>query len=636
MGTSWLSRLLNSKARTQSRPRPARRRRKLRGEKLESREVFAALTATLNGTILSVFDGTTTTDYDTTVAAAVALDGGGTGTLAVTGDADNNAFIVSGSSVTIGLVTLNVTAIDGLSLDGGGGIDRYAFNADTSITPSVGVVTIANTGPNGGTLDFVTSTVDVTVDLNSTTNVVSSNLTIEFTPGTTIRRIIGGAGNDTFIGDANINLFFGKGGNDTLEGRDGNDTLVGEAGDDELIGGNGFDNYVFRADTALGTDSITDSAAGNQNSLDFTMTTELVTVDLRQAVNVVNAFLTLNIDSGVGTFYAVKGGQGGNIINGDDLKNVITGGAANDLLIGNGGDDGLNGGLGNDTLRGGDGNDTLVGADGNDTFEGGAGDDNLSGGTGDNRFIFAANTQLGTDKITDAGAKSALDFAQTSSAITVNLGLKTKQVVNSNLSLILGTTTLYGLTGGAGSDTLIGNNVANVLVGNGGDDTLRGMGGNDQMNGNSGDDNLEGGGGNDVLLGSTGNDVLMGTTGDDILNGGEGSDVLVGGLGVDLLVAGTEVDILIGGASIYTLDDFKAVRTKLLSTLGMSIDAAAGVLTTGTTPLDSSTITDDGVADKLYGNATSEVAPGAADLFFSSVGDNLPDFVLDVDENIVV
>lgn len=634
MGTSWLSRFFDSKPRSQPRPRRAARRRKLRVEKLESREVFAALTATLNGTILSVFDGTTTTDYDTTVAAAVALDGGGTGTLAVTGDAANNTFTVSGSSVTIGQVTLNVTGIDGLSFDGGGGIDTYAFNADTSITPSVGVVTIANT--SGGTLNFAASTVDLDVDLNSATNVVSSNLTIDFATGTTIRSIIGGSGNDTFIGDDNVNLLIGGAGNDTLEGRGGNDTLVGEGGDDALIGGDGFDNYVFKADSALGTDTVTDSSVGNQNALDFTSSTALVTVDLRQITNVVNGFLTLNIANGAGSIYAVKGGQAGNVLYGDDFKNVLTGGASNDFLSGNGGDDGLNGGLGNDTLRGGDGNDTLVGADGNDTLEGGAGDDNLNGGTGNNHFVFAANSQLGTDKITDAGAKSSLDFAQTSTAVSVNLGLKTKQVVNANLSLILGTTGLYGLAGGAGNDTLIGNNVANVISGNGGDDTIRGLGGNDQMNGNAGDDNLDGGEGNDVLLGSAGNDVLLGANGDDILNGGEGIDILVGGLGVDLLVAGTERDILIGGTSTYTLDDFKAVRAKWFSTLGMNFNDAVGIITSGTTPLDSSVIFDDGSADKMYGNATSEVAPGSADLFFSSVGDVLADFVTDVDKNIVI
>jgi Ca2+-binding RTX toxin-like protein len=646
MGMFWSPRATHSR----SRPRPTKRGRKMGVEKLESREVFAALTATLNGTILSVFDGATTTDYDTTVATAVALNGGGNGTMKVTGDAANNTFVVNGPSVSVGLVKLSLTGVNGLYLDGGGGVDTYAFDADTSITPNIGIVTIKNT-PSAGTLDFSTTSTSINVNLSQSKNIVTGGLTIKYDAGTLIRRVIGGSGSDCITGDANINLLFGGGGNDKLNGLGGDDTLVGQAGNDTLTGGEGFDNYVFQADTQLGTDTIIESSLASswcgtsasaplgENGLDFTATTNtLVTVDLRQKVNVVNQFLTIINKSGPGSIYAVRGGQAGNVINGDDYKNILTGGASDDLLIGNGGDDGINGALGRDTLRGSDGNDTLIGADGNDTFEGGAGDDNLSGGGGDNRFIFAANTQLGTDSITDAGMKSALDFAQTTSDIKVNLGLKTKQVVNANLSLILGTATpLYGLAGGSGNDLLIGNAFDNVIVGNSGNDTIRAMGGFDQVNGNDGDDTLDGGAAKDILLGSAGNDILLGGDGDDILNGGDGDDILIGGTGIDTLVGGFNNDILIGASTIYGENQIKAIRSKWIAGLAISFDAAVQSVTTGTNPLDGASIVDDAAADKVFGNATSlEVAPGAKDLFFAALNDVLKDELANYDVTIVV
>ncbi len=653
MGMFWLPRILQSSPRKQSRPRPVHRRRKMGVEKLESREVFAALTATLNGTILSVFDGSTTTDYDTTVASAVALNGGGTGTLKVTGDAADNTFFVSGSSIKVGQVTLSITGVAGLTLDGNGGVDTYAFDADTAITPKLGIVTIKNTNPSGGTLDFSSTSTCINVNLSQSKNYVTSGLTIKYDTGTRIRTVIGGSGNDCITGDANINLLFGGAGCDKINGLGGDDTLVGQAGNDTLTGGDGFDNYVFQADTNLGTDTVIEGTSSSswcggstspsiplgENSLDFTTTTTaLVTVDLRQKINVVNQYLTLIIKNGPGTIYAVRGGQAGNVINGDDFKNVLTGGLSDDFLNGNGGDDNVNGGLGKDSLRGGDGNDTLVGADGNDTFEGGAGDDNLSGGGGDNRFIFAANTQLGTDSITDAGQKSALDFAQTTSDIKVNLGLKTKQVVNANLSLILGTATpLYGLAGGSGNDLLIGNGYDNVIVGNAGNDTIRAMGGFDQVNGNDGDDTIDGGAGKDILLGSAGDDILVGGEGDDILNGGEDDDLLIGGVGIDTLVGGFNNDILIGASTIYGEAQVKAIRTKWITGLATSFDAAVAAVTSGTNPLDSSSIVDDAAADKIFGNATSlEVAPGAKDLFFAALNDVLLDELANYDETIVV
>ena len=79
-------------------------------------------------------------------------------------------------------------------------------------------------------------------------------------------------------------------------------------------------------------------------------------------------------------------------------------------------------------------------------------------------------------------------------------------------------------TGGAGDDTLVGNEFANVLIGNKGNDVLRANAGNDVLGGGLGDDTLKGGAGNDQLNGWLGNDVLNGGLGADDLNGGDGID----------------------------------------------------------------------------------------------------------------
>jgi Ca2+-binding RTX toxin-like protein len=81
------------------------------------------------------------------------------------------------------------------------------------------------------------------------------------------------------------------------------------------------------------------------------------------------------------------------------------------------------------------------------------------------------------------------------------------------------------LTGGAGTDFLLGQS---------GNDTLTAGAGDDFLSGGEGKDNLRGGNGNDLLLGGEGNDNLSGDAGDDILDGGAGNDNLNGNAGSDI------------------------------------------------------------------------------------------------------
>ena len=74
-----------------------------------------------------------------------------------------------------------------------------------------------------------------------------------------------------------------------------------------------------------------------------------------------------------------KGGQGNDVLHGDQGDDLIKGGQGADKLAGGSGDDTLKGGQGNDVLHGQSGDDVLVGGQGADVLKGGDGDDVLIG-----------------------------------------------------------------------------------------------------------------------------------------------------------------------------------------------------------------------------------------------------------------
>ncbi|CUH76664.1 hypothetical protein [Tropicibacter naphthalenivorans] len=127
-----------------------------------------------------------------------------------------------------------------------------------------------------------------------------------------------------------------------------------------------------------------------------------------------------------------------------------------------------------------------------------------------------------------------------------------------------------GVHGAAGSDTLVGGDLADALYGGANNDRLVGQGGNDLLDGSVGVDSLYGGNGNDTLNGGGGEDVLFGGNGDDemlggadtdrlsgnngadILNGEDGNDSLFGGNDDDTLNGGADDDRLFGGSGVNT------------------------------------------------------------------------------------
>ncbi len=220
------------------------------------------------------------------------------------------------------------------TLDGAAGNDTYLFDTDTALGTDT-IVDISGTD----TLDFSASALGVTMDLNTAavlgfvTNVVNANLTVRWATGVTMENLTGGSGNDTLSGNSSANILIGGAGNDALNGRGGNDT------------------YAFNTDTALGTDTISDSAG--TDTFDFSASTTNVSVNLETTAvagtvtNVVNTRLTLTWASTV-ILENLKGGSGNDTLIGNSASNVITGGAGDDEIDGRAGVNTLAGGAGDD------------------------------------------------------------------------------------------------------------------------------------------------------------------------------------------------------------------------------------------------------------------------------------------------
>jgi Ca2+-binding RTX toxin-like protein len=181
------------------------------------------------------------------------------------------------------------------------------------------------------------------------------------------------------------------GGADVIDGGTGADRMIGSAGNDTYIVDNAGDRVVEQP--GEGTDTVKSPFPG------------------ALPANVENFVLT---GSAAGTLTgsavanALTGNGAANTLKGLAANDVLAGGAGNDILDGADGADRLDGGTGNDRLIGGTGADRLSGGDGSDVIDGGTGADLLTGGGGKDRFEFRStkdSTRAARDRITDfAGA----------------------------------------------------------------------------------------------------------------------------------------------------------------------------------------------------------------------------------------
>jgi Ca2+-binding RTX toxin-like protein len=153
--------------------------------------------------------------------------------------------------------------------------------------------------------------------------------------------------------------------------------------------------------------------------------------------------------------YAVSGeqsdiatGAGNDSVQGLEGFDEIDAGVGNDSVDGRGGVDHIHGGDGDDTLRGGSSDDLLLGEGGDDTLIGGTGADQINGGDG----------------------IDLADYAALLDPVTVTLDGVANDGTGDEQDDVL--PDVENVRGGAGNDTLTGNDRANTLSGGDGNDFI--------------------------------------------------------------------------------------------------------------------------------------------------------------------
>jgi Ca2+-binding RTX toxin-like protein len=510
-------------------------------------------------------------------------------------------------------------------------------------------------GGNGiDTLSYVNSKAGVTVSINGANGTVGQGGDAHTDGIYGFENIIGSKFDDILssIAAAQVNIIKGATGNDIIEGGAAGDTLFGETGSDTLSYATDNAGVVVVLKGSAAADVSGSTNAGNH-----------------AAGDVATGFENL------------RGGTGKDTLTGDNGANVIDGGSSNnDILDGAGGSDtvsyfsaaeevfvklGDNGAqtTGNgvtgesdtiqnfeniagsafgDTLQGNNLGNTLFGDGGNDTLRGGLGADKLDGGAG-----------------TDTADYSMLTANQ---AITVTLGTNG---VAANVSSPAGShaagDTLINIeivSGGAGKDKIIGNNLHNELNGGEGDDYLEGRGGNDVLDGGNGNDtasyvwldlatgvlniNLAAGTNSygdtfnsiENIIGSKSKDILRGNAGVNVLSGDGGDDTIDGGGGADILDGGSnKTSNLEGFAQVVgdTLDYTNYSDLDLVITLGdngaKTVVTASGInasVANGEEIANFETVFASNGNDKLTGNSGDNALHGGHgdDLIEGGAGDD--------------
>ncbi|QLE57378.1 S-layer family protein [Nostoc sp. TCL26-01] len=265
----------------------------------------------------------------------------------------------SSQVITVQYGTAGVTAIAGSDYTGTTG--TLTFNPGE--TSKVINIPILNDSVNEADETFTFRLTSPTNATLGTSNTVTTTITDTLSAAVTTT-LPTNVENLTLTGTAAINGT-GNAGNNILKGNSANNTLSGSTGND---------TYAFVANTALGTDTISETATGGIDTIDFTGSTVAVKVNLGVTTSqTVNSNLKL-------------------ILSANNVIENATGGTGNDRLTGN---------SLNNILSGGSGNDQIQGLAGDDTLFGGAGDDILTGGAGRDKYLFQGGgvSTLGVDYI---------------------------------------------------------------------------------------------------------------------------------------------------------------------------------------------------------------------------------------------
>ena len=187
---------------------------------------------------------------------------------------------------------------------------------------------------------------------------------------------------------------------------------------------------------------------------------------------------------------------------------------------------------------------------------------NFSHNAGNTSYRYAPGQAI-YETIWDGGGIDSLDWSNQETAAFINLndgefsnlGPARSDGVNTfaNTLAIAFNTVIENGFGGAGNDTISGNEASNGITGGQGFDLLFGQDGNDVMYGNQGADSIYGNTGNDLMYGGQDADIMFGGRDADVMYGNFANDAVYGNLGDDILYGGKEQDALFGGQDQDTL-----------------------------------------------------------------------------------
>ncbi|MDO8976781.1 M10 family metallopeptidase C-terminal domain-containing protein [Reyranella sp.] len=561
------------------------------------------------------------------------------GTAAVLGYGNDAANVVTG----------NAAAND---LKGFAGDDTLVANGgNDTLDGGTGVDTMI--GGEGDDTYYVDDAADVVVEAvgegTDTVHVASS-----YTLGANVEKLV-------LTGTASVN---GTGNdlNNTITGNSGNNLLDGAGGFDRLIGGRGNDTYYIGRPLNGAIDAVTELANEGYDTVHIEASL------MNWIANVEHVILI-----GAVNYNAY----------GDAQNNTITGNAGSNQLIGYDGNDTLDGGAGADSLYGVGGNDTYIvddigdivfesPGDGNDTVRAsvsftlssnvetlvltGAGNidgtgnelsNSLFGNAGDNKL----DGKEGADGMSGGAGNDTYVVDNVSDVVSEEVDGGTDTVLSSVTYTLHQNVEILTLTG-ASAINGTGNGLDNWLTGNAGINTLAGAGGNDTYVIDSLVDVVfeKAGEGTDTVRSSVShalaanveNLVLTGVANIDgtgnilgnVLTGNDGNNTLDGGAGADTMAGGL-------GDDTYVVDNAGDLVTELagagtdtvLASINWTLGAALERLTL--TGVDNLAGTGNELANVMTGNAGNNLLDGgaAADTMAGGLGDDT--YVVDVAGDVV-
>ena len=578
-----------------------------------ARERFPGLLATATLTTgnetpaLSTGNDTVTANAANAINAGDVIDGqAGTDILTISATQS----VVLGATTLTNFETITITAGTQTFMTNDGTV---ASGQTLTIDGSASSATISWNGAaeTDGTFSFTGSSADDSVTGGSGADTVSGAAGNDF--------ISAGAGSDSLLGGTGNDQLSGGSGGDTISGGDGNDTIVGAAGADSILGDTGDDLISAGADAdtifgGAGNDTFTGSAANHDGDTisDFVIGdsivvtgTDLSSLDNTSASGTIDLgggqSLTLTgISSASGTFGATFSGgnttitMAASVVSSTDtsvgtlttttsssgpssaIKNLDNTGSSSEtgvLIESTGSSDNivyvtlpasasLTSSGPNFAETGSDAVTTLIDAiDARDA----TGEETLLTGAQCYLITLATSTQLQTRTVIPSVGASETEtesivFTGTtgsvqSEALVIDMRSATGatlQLNNIEFASIIGETTV---TGGEGSNFVVGDDMNqyislgaedDTIYGGDGYDTVGSGSGSDYLYGDAGNDSVFGGDDADVVYGGTDQDSVFGNVGADIVFGNQGLDTLFGGQGSDSLYGGQHADILYG------------------------------------------------------------------------------------------